>query len=144
MATHGDYSEGMVAQSVLITNFQNKTNMWIPTKPSPSQWKKGTYLLLALFALLLCGHFLCGNNEAVAQNKKVVTDTIPKRYAFILDSVGYSTVDSILRLSLQTTGYELKAKDADGLRNGLSMVITYFQREKQRQDTTVYQKPKNK
>lgn len=97
--------------------------------------KVATLVLIGAF-IVLCGVFLCNPAKGQASpsgfNGKVVT---PKRYVFVLDSVSYVTVDSILRLSLQVTGYELKASQADGLRQGLSMVITYFQREKMLQDT---------
>jgi len=66
--------------------------------------------------------------------KKDTIPSIPKRYVFVLDSAGFNTVDSILKLSLQNCGYALIAKDADGLRQGLSAVISFFQREKQLQD----------
>ena len=94
-----------------------------------------------LFIAITLISLSCSSN---AQSKKDSIPPTPKRYVFILDTQGFNTVDSILRLSLQTTGYELKAKDADGLRNGLSMIISYFQREKLSQDTIPAVKPKNK
>ncbi len=83
-----------------------------------------------MISIALIVLFSCNLN---AQKKDSIPP--PKRYVFVLDSQGFNTIDSILRLSWQTCGYELKAKDADGLRNGLSMVISFFQREKIQQDS---------
>ena len=77
-----------------------------------------------------------------AQKKDSIPPTIPKRYVFILDSAGYSTVDSILRLSMQVAGYELKTKDSDGVKQGLAMIISWMAREKELQSQQPINKPK--
>lgn len=105
---------------------------------SRSKYRIATLLLIGLFTTLMAIFLI---NVAYSQKGKQVTD-IPKRYTFVLDSVSYMAVDSILRMSLMNTGYELKAKDADGLRQGLGLVISYFQRERIRQDTIGMVKPK--
>jgi len=84
------------------------------------------YIIALSILFLSCGSY--------AQKKDSIPP-MPKRYIFTLDTQGYNTVDSILRLSLQVCGYELKASQADGLRSGLSAVISFFQRERLQQDS---------
>jgi len=121
-----------------------------------STTKVATYLLIGTFFLLLCGYFACGNvahGQPITKrnDKGVVWDSmsgfsnkdsippLPKRYVFVLDSASFVTVDSILKLSMQVTGYSLPASQADGLRNGVSMILSWLYREKGIQDA---QKPK--
>lgn len=105
---------------------------------SEQYWKWRTYALLVLAFLLVIWTVGCNGNEAYGQ--RPVKDSVPqpKRYVFVMDSAGYKFMDSVLRVSLRTTGYELSKQNADGLGNGLAAIINFFASEKYRQDTTVY------
>lgn len=71
------------------------------------------------------------------QVKKPVKDSIPaeKQYVFVMNPSSYHFVDSVLLLSLRVAGYELKASEADGLRNSLSTLVNFFRQTAHYQDS---------
>lgn len=89
--------------------------------------KQRTLLFYALCFLIF---IICFKGSAQKKTSLITTstkDTIPERnYSVVLTPQDFKVVDSILVLSLQTTGYEMTTKNTDALRNGLSKVINYF------------------
>lgn len=67
------------------------------------------------------------------EQPSIAQDSTPQNYTFVINNQQYAFIDSVLRLSMRVTGYELPAKDADGLRGGIASIINFFTFEYQRQ-----------
>ena len=104
-------------------------------------FKRMTYLaIMVMFGLVIMA--TCGKGGAAYSQSKPVVDSLPKPYIFTIDRQTYYLMDSIWKVSLQTTGYELKAPEADKLRSSLMAIINFFNAQAQPQNQTQKDKPK--
>jgi hypothetical protein len=65
----------------------------------------------------------------------------PKKYVFVLDSLQFKYVDSLLQRAHYFVGRALPFEEADLLKQNFASIITFFLQEKKQQDLA---NPKNK